>query len=182
MGLDFYIDVVVYDKKMGSATDGCRYELAYWHKHYSLRDRLMALAEDYWLEDYKKNESNDDYIRTCSPNAINEVINVLLDNLKNEDSNLWTNTVFLDKHCVRLCTLQRLPVMIAFQQYYLSRYSTEELQDNSEFETDIEALNIKEDEDLLHKESKNPVLYEILDMARTFPDDYEVVLQFINSY
>lgn len=182
MGLDFYIDVVVYDKKTGNVAEGCCYELAYWRKHYSLRDRLMALADEYWLEDYKEKEGNDDYLRTCSPDAINEVINILLENLKNEDSNFWTNTVFWDKHCVRLVTLQRLPAMVAFQQYYLSRYSTEELQDSSEFEADMEALNIKEDEDLHHKESKSPVLYEMLDMARTFPDDYGVVLQFVNSY
>lgn len=165
MGLDFIVNTYVVDKKKDEIIK--RYEIAYWRKAYAIRDAFMKLAgnDDYWHKDYMEVESNDDYLRTCTPDVVDAFIDELCGALTDTASVFWHDTVFVYHN--RATAAENLKTLCNFSDAY--RESLKHLDDIDTPTT------IPDDTDEFEME-------EVLAIAFSNPDKYDVFVEVVNSY
>lgn len=163
MGLDFIINTYVVDKKKEEVSK--HYEIAYWRKAYAIRDTFMKIAsgDEYWHKDYS--EFEDDYLHTCTPDIVDAFIDKLCGALTDTASDFWHDTVFVYHN--RATAAENLKTLCNF-----SDICREPLKYLDDIDT---PTTIPDDVDDLEME-------EILAIAFSNPDKYDVLVEVINSY
>lgn len=157
-GLDFSLELHIYRK----STEIFACDVAYWRKNWGMVHDFLAIGmkPDNYIED------DWDFSITCNTNALDDFIYKIREELENDDSEFWTNSVF-DKAQTKFQTIRNLGNLYALRDFLNRPYDLDTLvlAIYDEFSGNIVDLKAKYQDDMLEH-----------------PDDYNFKLVIINSY
>lgn len=154
MGLDYSIEAKITNLK---TNEHKQFEIAYWRKCWGLKDVLQKVANKYSIN------TIDDIEIDCNIEVISEVIDTLLETLKDINNNAWSNS-FWGTLKTRTITVEELAKILVFDAW-IKADNYEDFMEASEtlaYKTGI-------DEDFLIKVKQNFF-------------DYKIEIIFYNSY
>lgn len=158
MGLDFSIEFEIYHKTTG--TKVYHTDIAYWRKNWGMvHDFLQAGMKE-------SNHISDDwdYKIVCNENVLDDIIDLIMKEIPNDNSEYWTNSVF-SASSTRHQTIMNLANLIS-------------LRDWIESPSDDDCLSMAR-----YDIDENPEIDEdIFDDILENIEDYEFRIIIINSY
>lgn len=154
IGLDLSIYARLKNKKTGKETV---LELAYWRKAYAIRDMLVDVAMNNKIDD---EDNCEDVEICCSPQSLYPILTNLISALGETYSSYWVNSCF-DIADTRANTLRNIGSLLTFKDWLTG---------------DCDACSMYEScYDVKGSSSSDFTDFETA-------DDFEVVLEIINSY
>ena len=155
MGLDYEIHLTIRDKET-KMKQWC-IEISYWRKAWSLCSEIQGIIN----KPIYKISNSDNFYTVCHPAVLNEISDLIIKNIRDLNSNVWTDSVF-SPLVTRDASLRNLEHLLSAEEWL------KDPEDEDAFDL---MFNEPEKRDISIQESylKNK-------------DKYEIVIEFINSY